>query len=125
MISLVSRKGASLKSPFFRVKFLPARFGDTRVAIITAKKVAKKAVERNKIRRRISYCFEKCIEDVFDRGEGCGGVEGRKKFLIAIFPTAEVLSIKYEYLELEEEVISVMKKMRDRNFKKRGKLLKG
>ncbi len=100
IISLVSRKGASMKSPFFRIKFLPARFGNTRIAIITAKKVEKSAVGRNKIRRRISACFEQTLN-----------INSKKNFLITIFPTAKLLSKNYSYIQLQNEVNTVIQKI--------------
>ena len=109
MISLVSRKGASLKSPFFRIKFLPARFGNTKIAIITGKKVEKSAVGRNKIRRKISSCFELCVKTE---------EKSDKNFLITIFPTAKVLLERNQYLELEAEVLTALEKINNFNFQK-------
>ena len=109
MILLVSRKGASLKSPFFRIKFLPARFGNTKIAIITAKKVEKSAVGRNSIRRKISSCFEECIKTE---------KENDKHFLITIFPTAKALLQTHKYFELEKEVTTVLEKINNFNFQK-------
>ena len=97
-----------MKSPFFRIKFLPARFGNTRIAIITAKKVEKSAVGRNKIRRRISACFEKTINS-----------NSKKNFLITIFPTAKLLSENYQYIQLQNEVDNVIQKIENFIFTSR------
>ncbi len=112
MISLVSRRGASMKSPFFRIKFLPARYGDTKIAIITSKKVEKKAVRRNCIRRRVSACFENTLFAEIDE-------KNERKFLLVVFPTAEVLKPEYTYELLEKSVREVLGKMKIFTFQKR------
>jgi len=110
MISLVSRKGASLKTPFFRIKFLPANFGGTKIAIITSKKVEKSAVGRNLIRRKISSCFQEILKSM-------NTIEKKKKaFLIVLFPTGELLNNKYEYKQLEKEVSVSFEKIENFNF---------
>ena len=116
MISLVSRKGASLKTPFFRMKFLPARFGGTKIAIITSKKVEKSAVGRNAIRRKVSSCFQEVLKNM-NISE-----EKKKSFLIVLFPTRELLVKNYEYKKLEEEACVSFEKIENFNFQeKQGK----
>ncbi len=116
IISLVSRKGASLKSLFFRVKFLPARFGNTKTAIITSKKIERSAVKRNKIRRIIISCFQNISLSL--------PKNSNKKFLITIFPNSEVLSKKYKYSHLEKEVENIIQKIENFNFQQNNTKLK-
>lgn len=51
--SVVFQKGVSYKTPFFLCKALPARDERHRLAVVVSKKTAKKAVDRNAIRRRL------------------------------------------------------------------------
>ena len=53
-IKRVFKEGRTLNSAFFAIKFLPANLDSFRLAIIVSSKVSKKAVIRNKIKRKIS-----------------------------------------------------------------------
>ncbi|MEK7537047.1 MAG: ribonuclease P protein component [Patescibacteria group bacterium] len=53
-IKEVFKKGKSFNSGFFKIKFIPAAPGLKKFAFIIGLKVSKKAVVRNKIKRRIS-----------------------------------------------------------------------
>lgn len=55
----VFKKGGRFRSRFFQWKFLPNRFGHLRFAILIGKNIARKAVERNKLRRRIYETIRK------------------------------------------------------------------
>lgn len=54
LISLVMRKGASWKTPFFRAVFLPSPRKQFQSVVVVSKKYDKRAVYRNQIRRRIN-----------------------------------------------------------------------
>ena len=49
----VFKKGKSVNNDFLVLKFLPSGLANSRFGIIVSQKVSKKAVVRNKIRRRI------------------------------------------------------------------------
>lgn len=53
-IKEVFKKGKSLNSGFFQIKFIPAAQDLKKFALIVGLKVSKKAVIRNRIKRRIS-----------------------------------------------------------------------
>jgi len=50
---LVFKKGSGFKESFLILKFLPSHSGKNRFGIVVAQKVSKKAVARNKIKRRL------------------------------------------------------------------------
>src|SRR3989344_7261945 len=50
---LVFKKGRTIKNDFFVLKFLPNGLENNRFGIVVSQKVSKKAVVRNKIRRRV------------------------------------------------------------------------
>lgn len=70
-ITEVARKGKVFDSDFFRIKFLPVRSTGgpktSRFALVISSKVSKKAVERNKIRRRVSEVVK---SPAFEKGPG-------------------------------------------------------
>ncbi len=49
----IFERGKTIKGKNIIVKYLENRTGETKVGIIVSKKVSKKAVERNKIKRRL------------------------------------------------------------------------
>lgn len=53
-IKRVFRRGRSLNSELFQIKFLPIEIDISKFAIIAGSKVSKKAAVRNKIKRRLS-----------------------------------------------------------------------
>ena len=59
MISLICKKGASNKAPYFRVVYLPAQKKISQAVVVVSKKYDKRAVARNLIRRRIIGAIEK------------------------------------------------------------------
>lgn len=56
-INEVYRSGRSARGPLFNTRVLKNAGGDFRVAVVVSKKVAKSAVVRNRIRRKIYTCF--------------------------------------------------------------------
>ena len=55
--SAVFKEGQRTHTPFFQVIYIPQR--DRKVAVVVSKKVAKSAVRRNELRRRLYALFEK------------------------------------------------------------------
>lgn len=57
-LNYVYRKGSTVRGPLVSIKFVPSRKGSPyRLAIVVSKKVAKQAVTRNRIRRRLYEAF--------------------------------------------------------------------
>lgn len=54
LISLVCKKGASWKTPFFRIVFIPSSRKKFDSVVVVSKQYDKRAVARNSIRRRIN-----------------------------------------------------------------------
>ena len=54
LIDKLNKEGRSYKTSHFVFKFLPSISGDSKFAPVVSKKIAPKAVTRNKIRRQIS-----------------------------------------------------------------------
>ena len=57
-IRYVYRKGATVRRPHFTLRTVPVDPSKTQVAVVVSKKVAKLAVTRNRIRRRIYAALE-------------------------------------------------------------------
>lgn len=51
---LLAQEGQSFYSPLFTIKILKAKDADSRFGVVISAKVSKKAVVRNKIKRRIT-----------------------------------------------------------------------
>ncbi len=60
-VMAVLRKGGSVRGTTFSLKYMPSSAPDYQFAIIVSKKVAKRAHERNRIRRRL-YAALRTIE---------------------------------------------------------------
>lgn len=53
-VQKILKKGRSLNSESFQMRFLPNEVGFTRYAVIVSLRVSRKAAKRNKIKRRLS-----------------------------------------------------------------------
>lgn len=72
-----------LRLPFFDVYISSVKTDKPKVAVVVSKKISKKAVERNRIRRRVIAMFEKF--DLDDR-------------VYVVHPKKEVLDVKFDEL---------------------------
>lgn len=52
-VDLIFKKGRSVSSPELAFRFLPNSRGHSRIAVLVGTKLAKKAADRNRIRRRL------------------------------------------------------------------------
>lgn len=52
-LNYVYRRGATARSPFCAMRYVPGKYENYRVAVVVSKKVAKSAPKRNRIRRRV------------------------------------------------------------------------
>lgn len=85
------------KSKLFNIKTAKSGLEYPRFGFVISKKIDKRAVIRNSLKRKLS----KCIEEIFDR------IEGGHDFVF--YPKQEVLEIKQE--DLGKEIERVFKKM--------------
>ena len=69
LISLVYKKGASWKTPFFRCIFLPSKFKKFQSLVSVSKKYDKRATERNAVRRRINGVLQQKLFQYKEKGQ--------------------------------------------------------
>ena len=81
----VYKTGKSLKNTLARVVFVSNGLGETRIAVVTPKKLGR-ASTRNRIRRRIKEALKKI----------CQGEDGRD---IVVFPTIKAKNEEFTSLE--------------------------
>ena len=62
---IIFKKGASFKNNLFILRFLKNSLGKNRFGFVVSQKVSKKAVVRNKVRRRLTESIKKEIEKTF------------------------------------------------------------
>ena len=60
----VFSKSESFSSPFFTLRIKNNKLGNSRFGFIVSKKIDKRAVVRNRIKRLIRSCIEKKLDDV-------------------------------------------------------------
>lgn len=58
----VYQKGSFFSLRYFNINYAPNRLGQTRLAFVVNKKVAKKAVLRNQVKRRLRETFRSLYE---------------------------------------------------------------
>ncbi len=63
-IDLVFKKGKSGYNKYFGIKIVENRLGSSRVAIIIGLRVSRKAVTRNKVKRRITHILKQEFPDL-------------------------------------------------------------
>lgn len=88
----LQKRYRSLKSLHFSVKVLPTELGYSRFGVVVSKKTAKKAVDRNRLKRTI-YDLAGSRKDDISVGD----------YIISILPPAATLSkesLKEEFLKL-------------------------
>lgn len=88
LIRALMNKGERYSSPFFLCKYFKKEEGVARFAIVVSKKVSKKAVERNRIKRRLSEAFRLNI-DSFSPIDG------------VVFGSGRVLEADFSVIEKE------------------------
>lgn len=95
----ILREGYSVHSPFFRMVYVQnTEDFNTRIAVIVSKKVAKQAVQRNLIRRRIYSAQRNFLQSI------------KKPYLIAFFVKKEAFDASF--IELQTEIEQSLKKAR-------------
>ena len=90
-IKEIVTKGTELRSPYFIIKTCPSDQEPTRFAIVVSAKISKKAVERNKLRRRIYEIIRLNLSDFSQ-------VSPQK---IVILTRTRALNMTYKTLETE------------------------
>jgi len=94
-IDLVFKKGKSFREGLVLLKVLKTDLGSSRFAFVISQKVSKKAIVRNKLRRRLKNILHKSFDKV------------SADILVIAFPGLE----KKAYKELEEATIKISKKV--------------
>ena len=88
----LQKRYRSLKSPYFLVKVLPNEAGYSRFGVVVSKKTAKKAVDRNRLKRAV-YDLAGTYKDDISVGD----------YIISILPPVASLSkeeLRSEFLKL-------------------------
>jgi len=93
---VVFQQGRTYQEDFLKIKFIRNKKQINRFGIVVGLKISKKAVVRNKIRRRL----QEIIRINFNRF--------RLGFDIVIFPTSQIIGKKYQ--EIEDVSIKLFKK---------------
>ena len=62
-LRFIFKKGQTLRSDHFTIRHMPSRNTNYRLAVVVSKKVDKKAVTRNRIRRRLYELFRQTFKD--------------------------------------------------------------
>jgi len=90
----IYRKGRSNTSPYFSVTVLPNRLGINRFGIVVSKKVAKKAVDRNRIKRQSREIIANLNKNVRN-----------KQYDIIVSVRNNALNAKYDTLKSDLETL--------------------
>ncbi len=77
----VFKKGKSIKSDFLFLKFCDNNLNESRFGIIVSKKVSKRAVDRNKIKRKTRHRIKELLPEI---------KKGKDVALIILFKKEEI-----------------------------------
>ena len=91
LIKKLSDKGNTYRSRLFIFKFLPGKNNESEFAITISKKVSKKAVERNKLKRQINEAIKSNLENL--------------KNNIVVLIIAKTNSLASTYQDIETNII--------------------
>jgi len=94
----IYRKGRGASSQFFSINFIPNKYDFSRFGIVVSKKVAKKAVTRNKLKRQVR-------ELVFELSKK---VSGHYDVIIS----TKVAGLDLDYQKLKKELEEIFIKAR-------------
>jgi ribonuclease P protein component len=92
----IFKKGKAIKGSFLIIRFLRNNKDRSRFAFIVSKKVSLKAVDRNKIRRRLSEAVKKYKE-----------ILAGTDIIFIVLPQAKLKS----FLEIKEEITVLLNKI--------------
>ena len=93
---IVFRKGQAITGRFIFLKIIKNQLDNSRFGFIVSLKVSKKAVIRNRIKRRLREIIKKKIKDI------------KTNYDIIILAKPEIIS--KDYKEIEKEIILIFKK---------------
>lgn len=89
-------KGSVVKTPHFLIRYKEKEDNVVRIGVIIAKKIAKKAVQRNKVKRQVRECL-RSVADFF-----IGGVD------VVVVP----MIVDMKFRDMKSEIVSGLKKNR-------------
>jgi ribonuclease P protein component len=92
----VMKKGGFLNSSFFTFRFLENPLKSTHFSVVVSKKIAKTAVSRNKIRRRVYSIIKKHTKEL------------KKPYFITFFAKKGVETAKFN--EVEQDILKILEK---------------
>lgn len=95
------QRGKSLRGKFVFIKYLYSPNG-FKLAVIINKKVAPKAVDRNKFKRRIKYIIKKYQQQI------------AKNQLLVVIATNKVAGAKFQ--ELEQDLLFLLKQLNEKYY---------
>ena len=110
LIDRLVEKGKSFNSIPFRVSWLEIAESSAPIKIVISvpKRLFKKAVDRNKIKRQIREVYRKEKQKVYDVLEDLPTGQAGKKFLVMLVYTAKT---KMEFKELEAKIIETLERL--------------
>ena len=92
----VFKKGRAVKGSFLFIKYRNNKLGVSRFGFVVSAKVARKAVERNKIRRVLSEAVR-------------GVIDGLAGYDIIVFATRKIMAVPKE--DIVEDFLGALKKI--------------
>jgi len=99
-VEYVLKKGASLSTEFFIVKYLSNKESkSSKFAVVTSAKLSAKAVERNLIRRR-TYEAIRLNYEVISLNK-----DNTVKYLLAFIPKKRALKAEYKEIEADIKIL--------------------
>lgn len=93
----VYRRGRYNATALFSVNALPNKFGRTKIGIVVNKKVSKKAVERNAVKRQV----REIVRDLLP------GIQKGQNIVI----TVRLAALRADYKIMEKDIITSFKKL--------------
>ena len=91
LIAKITKEGKVYKTAHFVFKFLPSTLPDSKFAISISKKVAAKAVNRNRVRRQVGECLRSLLASI-------------KKPVVTVIIMKNGSPEKMQYQDIETEV---------------------
>ena len=91
LIQLLFNKGKLYKNNYFVLKYLPAQNSESQFAVAISKKIIKKAVSRNRLKRQIMEAIRLNLNLL------------RDNFVILVITRPPIVNLKYT--ELQENII--------------------
>ncbi|TAL48816.1 hypothetical protein EPN83_03435 [Patescibacteria group bacterium] len=86
LFATISFEGAPLRTPLFNLRYSRGRRSPSRAAVVVSVRVARRAAERNRIRRRLTAALESYLPQL------------QPGFFLVFYPTAEARRAKFSLI---------------------------